>query len=97
MTQNIKEIKKIVAPILLEYGVEKAEIFGSFASDMADDNSDVDLLVSMKNPVSLITFFKLNNRLESALGRKVDLATPSSINPRLSSRIKNSLISVYEG
>lgn len=96
MTKNIQDIKDLIQPILSEYGVEKAEVFGSFASGNITDASDVDMLVSMKNPVSLITFFKLNNKLEDVLGRKVDLATPDSINPRLSSRIGNK-ISVYEG
>lgn len=95
MTNNINDIKNIISLILAEYGVKKAEVFGSFASNNVNENSDVDLLVSMKNPVSLVTFFKLNSLLESALGRKVDLLTPNSMNPRLSSRITK--ISVYEG
>ncbi len=95
--QSINDIKQTISPILTEYDVIRADLFGSYASGKASVKSDIDLIVSLKRPIGLLKFFELNNRLEAALGKKVDLATPGSINPHLSLRIKNTLIPIYEG
>src|SRR3989344_6721289 len=93
--RTLDEIRTNIAPVLAEYGVERAEVFGSFAHGHADSDSDIDLVVTLKKPVGLLTFFELNNRLEDMLGRKVDLATPSSLNRHLMDRIKNDLVVIY--
>ena len=95
--ETLAAIKETSAPILKEYGVSCARVFGSVARGTATPESDLDLVVSLKQPIGLIKFFELNNRLEDALGRKVDLATPKSLNPRLSERIEPELVTIYEG
>ncbi len=95
--QSINDIKQTISPILIEYGVTHADLFGSYASGTANAKSDIDLIVSLRKPIGLLKFFELNNRLEAALGKKVDLATPASINHHLSERIKGNLIQIYEG
>lgn len=47
-------------------------------------DSDVDVLIVLKQPMSLLTFFALNDELETALGCKVDLVTRDNLNPRVS-------------
>ena len=47
MTSNtitIEEIKKRVVPILKNYPVDKAILFGSYAKGEADNKSDIDLI-----------------------------------------------------
>lgn len=63
------------------FGVERLGLFGSFARDEAQANSDVDLFVefdpaqkTLKNLVGLSRFLK------ELLGRKVELVTPGSLN-----------------
>lgn len=93
---TLDEIKQTVSPIFSMYGVQRAQLFGSYAFGNANAESDIDLVVSLKEPMSLLKFFKMNNQLEDALGKKVDLATPASLNPRLSERIKKQLVPIYE-
>ena len=41
---NIIRIKELTAPIFKKYGVEKAYIFGSYASGDYNENSDTDTI-----------------------------------------------------
>jgi predicted nucleotidyltransferase len=56
----------------------------------------VDVLVVLKQPVSLLKFFALNDELETALGCKVDLVTRDSLNPRVRRLALEELRTVYE-
>lgn len=95
--QSIADIKRTVTPILKEYGVTRAEVFGSAARGDMRPDSDVDLVVSLGEPMGLLKFIELRNRLEDALGRKVDIMTPSSINKHLAPHIIPNLVPLYEG
>ena len=74
-------------PFLREkYGVEKIALFGSFARNLADETSDVDLVVHLSRPLGF-EFVQLADYLESKLGSSVDLITYNSLkrgelNPR---------------
>jgi predicted nucleotidyltransferase len=68
-------------------GVRSLDLFGSFARDEARPDSDVDLLIEFARPVGFFDFFKVQERLEAILGRRVDLGTKASLKPRLKDRI----------
>ena len=84
---NIEKIKAIVNPILIEHGVKRAGLFGSFVRDEAKAGSDVDLLVELDDNASLLDIAHIKGELEEALGLKVDLVEYSAIDPRLRERI----------
>ena len=79
MKLSIEEIKEKITPILEKYGVTYAGVFGSVARGDARPDSDVDILVKIRNPISIFVFFKMNDELEEILGRKVDLVTENSL------------------
>ena len=93
---TLNDIKKKAAPILERYGVQYAGVFGSVARGVDTPESDVDVLVVLKKPVSLIKFFALNDELETALGCKVDLVTKNSLNPHVKPFAVRELQTVYE-
>ena len=74
-------------PFLREkYGIERIALFGSFAQNIADETSDIDLVVHLSRPLGF-EFVQLADYLESKLGRSVDLVTYNSLkrgelNPR---------------
>jgi hypothetical protein len=49
--------------------------------------SDVDILVDFVAPVTLFEFARLRRRLESLLGRSVDLVTRDALKPQLREQI----------
>jgi len=58
------------------YGIVKVGLFGSFAREEQNANSDVDILIDIKDGTKNIHDLKLSLKqyLSSAFGRKVDLA-----------------------
>ncbi|AEF95421.1 DNA polymerase beta domain protein region [Desulfotomaculum nigrificans CO-1-SRB] len=80
---NIETIKAKVVPILKNYGVNRAYLFGSFARGEQTEDSDIDLLVEYAPGVSKSIFkvVELKYELEEALQRKVDIVTEQAISP----------------
>ena len=93
---TLSEIRQKAAPVLSRYDVQYAGVFGSVARGEDTPQSDVDVLVVLKQPVSLLRFFALNDDLETALGCKVDLVTRNSLNPHVKPFALRELQTVYE-
>jgi len=71
-------------------------IFGSTARGEATESSDIDLIVKLSKPMSLLSLVKLERNLSEALGKKVDLLTEGAISPYLKDRILKELTVIYE-
>lgn len=74
-----------------EFGVERIGIFGSAARDEMTNTSDVDVLVEFNRPIGLFEFVALEFHLEKLFGRRVDLATPDALKPRIRSHVSEDL------
>lgn len=68
---TIEQIKSIVNPILKEYGVKYAYLFGSYAKKKATVKADIDILIS--NDVKGMKMFELHANLMDALHKEVDI------------------------
>ena len=91
---NVEEIKKKILPILKQYGVAKAGIFGSVVRGEETKGSDIDILVEIKRRMSLLDFAGLKLELEEALGRKVDLGEYSVIKPIIKEEILSEEVAI---
>jgi predicted nucleotidyltransferase len=88
-------IKESLLPFVQEYGIVKAYVFGSFAREEDTDQSDVDFLIEFDKDFDMIEFFRLKNRLEEILTRKVDIVETKSINPIFKESILKDTILLY--
>lgn len=68
---KVEEIKKIVFDVLKDTDVSYAYLFGSYATERANEKSDVDILIS--NEVKGLKFVGLIEELRSKLHKNVDL------------------------
>ena len=84
---QINDIKLAISKTLKNYGVRKAALFGSIVRDEMTTESDIDLLVEFEGSTSLFKLSGLKLELEEILGKKVDVITYDSLNPRLKNRI----------
>lgn len=91
---DIRTIKVKIIPILKKAGVKKAQLFGSHARNEAKTKSDIDILVQMKPSSTLFDLVDLEDQLEKKLGKKVDLLTFRSVNPRLKKYIEPDAIDI---
>ncbi len=75
---TIKEIKTIIKPILNKYGITEIYLFGSYARGEAKESSDIDIYCNKGNVKTFIDQGLLEDELEKALNKKVDIVFDSS-------------------
>ena len=75
---NTTNIKELILPIILKYGVARVILFGSMARGDADENSDYDFLISKGRIRSLLQYMSFVGELEDALNSHVDVITDTS-------------------
>jgi len=84
--QNI--LNQQMSQLAETYGVVSLGLFGSFARNEQNMDSDIDLLVKIDNPhMTLLQFIKLRNYLSDLMGIEVDLVEPDMLKPALGTHI----------
>ena len=82
--KKIEENKKK----LIDFGVKKLTLFGSYANDQAEENSDIDFLVEFHPKRGLFDdYFYLLQFLKELFNKEVDLVKPSLIREGLKESI----------
>jgi len=95
LQKRIEKLKRKIVPILKKYGVVRAGIFGSYARGEQKKNSDIDILVKIKNRgLTLLGFIHLKYEIEDVLKKRVDLVEYSAIKPLIKDRILNEEIKI---
>lgn len=92
---NVNELKDNVIPVLKKHKVTKAGVFGSFAKNSATEKSDIDILVELTDPASLLDFIGIRQELEEVLKKPVDLVEYRAIKPIIRDSILNSEVRIY--
>ncbi len=70
---DIKKIKEAVEKIADEFAINRVILFGSQANGKSRPESDIDLIIEFRGPVTLITLALVGERLEDLLHRHVDI------------------------
>lgn len=70
-----------------EYGVTAVGVFGSYVRGEQTEQSDVDILVDLEEPIGLIRLVQLSGSISQFLGTKVDLTTRKALKPHIGERI----------
>ncbi|MEM2109996.1 MAG: nucleotidyltransferase family protein [Candidatus Odinarchaeota archaeon] len=95
---GIMEFKKIISQHRKElenrFNVEKIGLFGSYVRGEESEESDLDILVEFKEPISLFEFMELEEYLEEILKIKVDVVSKKGLNPYIGEQILNEVVYV---
>ncbi len=75
----LHEIQAIICPILQNYGVSRAYLFGSYARGEATGQSDIDLRIDGGGIRSMFGLGALYHELTQALKKPVDLVTTEAL------------------
>ncbi|MGW8316959.1 MAG: nucleotidyltransferase family protein, partial [Bacteroidales bacterium] len=85
-----QNINKEIINYLHPYNPERIGIFGSFAREEDNDDSDIDILVKFGTTPSLLDLVRIHRELSLVLGKKVDVVTERSLkNEKLKQYIYN--------
>jgi predicted nucleotidyltransferase len=76
--------------------IEKVYLFGSFLRKEESGQSDIDLLVEMKEIINLLKFIQIKQELELKIQRRVDLLTRESVSPYILPIITKEMELIYE-
>ncbi|MBQ8921064.1 MAG: nucleotidyltransferase domain-containing protein [Oscillospiraceae bacterium] len=93
---KLMDVKKLILPIAVKYGVERVFLFGSMARGDADENSDYDFLISKGSLRSLIQYMLFVSELEKALHCHVDVITDTSSDETIIQTAMQEGILLYE-
>ena len=81
---TIDQIRESVLSLTTRYDVNRVDLFGSYATNQATVQSDVDFLVEFATPIpSIFAVMGLKAELSSTLKKEVDVVTVPLVNPDL--------------
>jgi uncharacterized protein len=83
LRRSAGRVRKLVA----EAGGSRVRVFGSVATGEDGPDSDVDLLFTMGEPLSLMELGRLEGRLAEVIGAQVDLVPDAALRPDLRERV----------
>ncbi|RAK10300.1 hypothetical protein C8C77_10816 [Halanaerobium saccharolyticum] len=90
--KDLKKKLRDLKPILEKnYKVKSIGLFGSFARNEANEDSDVDILVQFSEDIGW-EFIDLKQFLEESLEREVDLVTVEALKSELKEEILRDVI-----
>ena len=92
--QIIKKLKELKPYLEKEYSVEEIGVFGSYARNEQTEESDIDILVALKqgHSVGLIEFCGMQIFLSEIFNKKIDLVSKRGIHPALEKYILNEVV-----
>ncbi|MBI2591144.1 MAG: nucleotidyltransferase family protein [Candidatus Brennerbacteria bacterium] len=76
------------------FSVKEIAIFGSYARNEQNEESDLDLLIDFKEPIGLLKFIELERHLSDLLDVKAELVTRRALKKRIGQRILQELIKI---
>ena len=95
---SVEEIKEKMIPILKNYPVKRAILFGSFAKGEANSTSDIDLYIDTNGKLRGLDFVGLLEILVDTLGIDIDLIDKSHVdtNSLIIQEIEDGGMIIYE-
>jgi predicted nucleotidyltransferase len=93
-----EEIKDLVVPILLNYNVRKVILFGSYARNEADEDSDIDLYIDSNRELRGLGFLEAYEDVADVLCKELDMFEAVDIkkNTNIFKSIEKEGITLYE-
>ncbi|MEI7424328.1 MAG: nucleotidyltransferase family protein [Prolixibacteraceae bacterium] len=82
----LNKLLELKPTLQTDYSVKEIGLFGSFSDDTFNEESDIDILVELSQPIGW-RFFSLEIYLEKTFGRKIDLVTKSALKDQIRDKI----------
>ena len=83
-------------PVLNEYKIKTAYLFGSYARDTATNKSDIDLAIIPSKEMSIFDIMRIQLDLQDIFKKKVDFATIKELFPDIKEDFERSKVAIYE-
>jgi predicted nucleotidyltransferase len=80
-SQIISSLQNALPLLQKKYPITKLALFGSYARNEQNDESDIDIMVEFSRPVGM-EFIDLSFELEKLFDKKIDLVSRKGIKPK---------------
>ena len=90
----LKILKNSKFALAQRFGVTRLALFGSTARDVAQSNSDIDILVAFDGPATSERYFGVQFYLEDLFGCPVDLVTEKALRAEMRPFIEKEAVHV---
>ena len=87
INQRITDNRTEILSLASQHGIKSMKIFGSMARGEANETSDADFLVEMKDGYDLFDLGSCLMELQDLLHCKVDMVTMEALHPRIRKNI----------
>ncbi|MFQ5814012.1 MAG: nucleotidyltransferase family protein [Anaerolineae bacterium] len=98
--ERFEELRKKILPVLLPCGVKRIALFGSVVRGEETPESDIDILVELKEPGERppigLRWFGLEEELSRLLGREVELVSSRALSPYIRPYVEEEMVILYE-
>ena len=94
--QNLEYLRKELGAFAKLNDMAFLGLFGSTARQEQTKDSDIDLLVKFKTPISLIQLIAMEVTLSKKFKRKVDLITTNALSTHIKPYVEKDIILIYE-
>jgi len=93
---TIAELRSLIQPVAVRYGVKRVFLFGSYARGEAKPGSDIDLRIDSGAIQDYFELSGFHQELEEALAGSVDVLTTGSLEDKFLSHIAKEEVVLYE-
>lgn len=95
---SIEEIKKILSSLLKNMPVYSVILFGSYAKNSANKNSDLDFVIDTNEKLMGFKLYSLITKIEEAFNKNIDAFEKGEIikDSKIDQEIKKTGVVVYE-
>ena len=95
---TIEEIKKILFEIFKDTDIERAVLFGSYAKNTPNQNSDLDILIDSNGKIKGLKFYAIMGTIKERFDKEVDIIEKSEIDKdsKIEKEIERTGVVVYE-
>jgi predicted nucleotidyltransferase len=78
----LNTLQQLKPELYRDYSVKSIGLFGSYADNTQQEQSDIDLLVELEKPIGW-KFFSLELYLEKIFNKKIDLVTHNALKDQI--------------
>ena len=97
---QFEALREKILPVLLPCGVRSVALFGSIVRGEDTPESDIDILVELKEPGQRpalgLKWFGLEEELSRILGREVELVSARALSPHIRPYVEKEKVVIYE-
>jgi uncharacterized protein len=93
-SEILDQLREMMAELSIQYHVRTIGIFGSYSKERQTQESDLDLVVEFDQPIGMLAFVHLKDRIADRLGIRVDLVTPDGLHPLIRDRVLHEVVYV---